>query len=505
MKMAPAVLEMMYDMLGTRRYFNTLKFDYNPVRIAREMTLMTSSGIRPGPSKIAVSPTVSGTVNGVKVIQMTHALKTHREWVRKAMTMDVDLPNQNVIKHKMERRTAYMGSMSAVIAIHRKKREFFIPSLLTLIHNLWVGKSRMLIERGYVINVGLVLWYGGAQRFAESLHAENPRQGWSEGDYKWHDKHIRDYLLAMYMLSNSVYYDVDAMTPAIRDLFYRANLYALYNMVIKPTLHLNGLWTLIAGVLWSGGPETSPGGSWCTLFMFCTFLVHQMSRHPKLAGAIKAAIMVKLILIAIYGDDHLYTYPLRLEAVLNGHEFAKFSKEYFGSIIRDVLVHRTFFSVPDPRTGELLKTGPKFLKRYFIRGEKGEILPYKNTFETLAKLVTPKTEEPLDFVLSSIGQAWDTMFTNRIAYNMARVVFEVMIKLCDKSVSQIILEAIKQGQESKAYTMFRKLGLKIDVLARGFPDYDIERELMHAYDHDKFDHTAIPSRVHVVEGVIYTI
>jgi len=387
-RMMPRALEFLYDMLGTRRYFKKLTFDYNPARIISEMNLGSSSGIRPGPSTVKVltdEVEFNVKVSGKKLLHLGTAIKAHMTWVRDARNGGtLPLENYNVIKLKQERKLAYMGSVAELEKIRRKKREFFIPGLVHTIHSSWLSKNRMLMERGNVINVGRSWWQGGALQFAQYMNYDIPDMGWSEGDYFHHDKHINDFLLQAYIASGAVYYDYENMSDADRFLYFRANSELIFNIVVKPTCHvIPGVWSVIYGSLYSGGPETSPAGSWCTAIMFCFFLVYVMMRHPGLVAPITECLKVRLISISVYGDDHLYSYPLMLESYLREERFAEFSTQYFGCVIRDNMVHRRFLSVPN-KTGGLAVVGPKFLKRYFIAGEATDpaVLPFKPMVET---------------------------------------------------------------------------------------------------------------------------
>jgi len=344
----------------------------------------------------------------------------------------------------------------------------------------------MLLERGNVINVGRVWWYGGALQFAQYMNYDLPGIGWSEGDYYHHDKHINDFLLQAYIAAGAMYYDYDNMSPEDRFLFMRAHAELIFNVVVKPTCHLSSdIWTVIKGTLYSGGPETSPAGTWSTLMMFCFFLAYVMVYNPGVRMLITVSLQKGLIAFAGYGDDHLYCYPLRLESLLKEEKFAEFSLKYFGCIIRDSLSHRHFLTEVTA-SGSMRKPGPKFLKRYFIQGGPGEVavLPFKPIEETIGKLLAPKTVSRVDAIISCIGQAWDTMFTNRLAYQLCLKLYREHVLADGRTPDQILSTLVIDKQVYEDYV--KKLGITTDMMMK-FPQYDYFRRLMHTKDSAKID------------------
>lgn len=495
MKLLPRALNMLYDVLGTRSSFKSLTFTYNPARLITEMRLGTSSGIRPGPlskTELIGETRVRVGVKGPKMLQIASAVKAHIGWVKATRRLErVRIPNYNVHRLKVERRVKYGGVVADLVKLHRKKRVYFIPGLEHVANGMWLNKDRMLLERGNTFNIGRPWWHGGALQFAQHMCYNVPGIEWSSGDFAHHDKHIIDWLIMLWQCNNSVYYDFDNMSEQDRFLFVQAHGESLFNMVAKPTLHLNGVWSIIMGSLYSGGPETSPCGSWCTLFMWCLFLVHTMDNNPGLRKKMTRALLLKLIAIGIYGDDHLYCYPAIWSRLLKESVFAAFLNKYFGCIIQDAETYSSFFTTHND-FGHVLYKGPNFLKRQFIRGDetKGEpaVLPFKSTSETLGRLFAPKGPGLIDALLSAFGQAWDTMFTNRFAYDLCAKYFFELVKSYSGTSAQLFDE-LRQHQSNTDYESFaRKLELtEVKDLFVNFPDYDQMRAQMHTIDEDVID------------------
>jgi len=395
------------NFIQTQRHFKKIVFAYNPIEYVREMNMMASSGIRPGPRTTAVVDGFSVVVSpiGKKIEQIKWAMTSHRQWVRLMFAGNFNhLESHCVIKVKNERKCAYARPTSALLAIHQKKREFFMTNARHQLNSTWINGPRIKLERGNAINVGRCWWYGGAYNFATYLNYNVPGMMWYEGDYTLHDKHIVDWLLMVYQATNMIYYDVESMTEKQRRVFFHANADTMFNMVIKPTCHNGDIWRIIRGMLYSGGKETSHAGSFCTLFCFALYLVHTMELYPRQAAYIKKCLEHGFIRICVYGDDHLWCGPKKIAHIVNETLFAEYSASTFGMVIKDILHHDRFLTVPNFVTGEVERgqAGPKFLKRYFIAGDILPVLPFKPMSETMQKLLAPTSSLPVDMILRSV-------------------------------------------------------------------------------------------------------
>jgi len=440
---------------------------------------------------------------GLKVQHVKRCVEEHRHYVNELLSFrENKIVNFNIIKTKFELRFGYLKSLASLKKMMFKMREFFIPGLTHIIHENWLMKKRMLIERGNVINVGRIWWYGGALQFAQYMNYDIPGMEWSEGDYVEYDKHLLDWLITMYLATNMMYYDVEKMNESEKFAFFHAHSDAIFAAVVKITCHASymsdELWSVIIGSLYSGGPITSPGGSWMNALMWCLFMIHVIDKHPKLGKKIIAALKVGLIHFACYGDDHLYCYPSIFSSILCEREFAKFMFEFFGTTIQEVKTHRDFLSIPSP-LGGFIRVGPKFLKRYFISSNYvksdrtlAEVLPYKPIEETVSRMFAPKTGKWVDAVLSSIGQAWDTMFTNPVAYDVCQMYFHELISdppsLCKEFIKNNEFNAfLKFADEHSIKSFLAKACCTVSELFNGFPSMsEVNR---HVPDQSRMDHS----------------
>lgn len=466
--------------------FHSLRFSYNPCRYVEEMKMNSSAGLRPGGSIVVgrfMDRDVIQSPLGQKMEQIEGAVRTHMKWVRDMTRMTFNpLVVFSVIKIKIERRMKYAGTVSQLAALRRKKREFFITNILHQIHSAWIDGPRILAERGSCINIGRVWWNGGAYELARYLRFDAPMMKWFEGDHRRFDKTVIAALLAQYQAANMMYYDMDSMTEMERKIFIFANIQSYLTLISKLTCHVGGEWQLMDGIMPSGTKVTSHGDSWIVCYTFCSYLIDVIRRYPGRAVRIWFFIQKGMIRIAIYGDDHLWCCPRELTDIINEESFAQFVEEVFHMVIQEPQGHSNFFVEVD-LAGNIKKAGPKFLKRYFVRGQQGEppVLPFKPTAETLSKVLAPKSSSMGDMLLSVIGQAWDTMFTNPVSYALLSDMYLWLTQNLKRPIQEVLKES-NVNTNKERYDWIMKLGIKDGEIDRGFPDYHSRRKEYHTYD-----------------------
>jgi len=267
------------------------------------------------------------------------------------------------------------------------------------------------------------------------------------------------------------------MASGEKMLFLRANAEALINMVCKPTVHVGGVWQIIVGVLYSGGKETSHAGSWITALCFCIYIVDTMTIYPMRAQYILECLKRGYIRICVYGDDHLWCCPKRVSDILNETLFAACLKKYMHMEIQDILSHDVFLSTWNRVTGELVHAGPKFLRRYFICGDDGElpVLPFKPTSDSLQKALAPKTEYVPDLILSVVGQAWDSQFTNPVSYKCLSFLYDRLTEIDRRTPIQTFEDVIRRNGPRFIHQWSKKLVLPDELFSSGFPAYRMRR------------------------------
>jgi len=496
----PRGMALLEKMLGCQKHYGTIPFRYRPEMLKKFVTNMQSSaGIRPGTS-------FTTAYDGIEVNHTTTGKKFHQFPVYAAefhkMMQDIwaaqDIYDRYkgekdyycIIRLKNEFKTKWLPDIpddqleETLTKMRKACREFFIPNMMQQFLSKLLMTPKQLFERGDVIRIGQKWKYGEAQRFARKFHAFSKRHRWSTGDVRKLDKNIRDWLLTYYAMSGRKYFkEEDETISAFLDRLF---LTLAERLNVKLTCHITGLWTLMKGVMYSGGFETSHGDSWILGFVFCIYFVSVMDSHPHMAADIVSAVFVGDILLALYGDDHLMVVPLSLCGLINEQGFADFALKYFGMVIRELEEYTDFFSLVDAG-GELKKKGVVFLKRFFVimpaRDGFPIVYPFKPTHETILKLVCNKENDPRVYPLQAIGQAYDTLGTNPVAYAMVKKFYEYWMGYLDFDQESIntMMMAIDPSTRNR---LWRKCGLNWRSSTMCFPSLAYLQE-MHRIDPGK--------------------
>lgn len=485
-KLLPRAMMILESMLRVQQHYGTVSFRYCPEMLKKYVTNMqASAGVRPGPVKqeeLCGLP-VNMTTTGKKFHQFPYYAAEFHEMMRDLWEAEDiydwykgDRDEYCIIRLKNEFKVKWLADipeneMEQTLAKLRKTcREFFIPNMLQQFLSRTIMTPKQLFERGDVIRIGQKWKHGGAQRFAERHHAGSKRHVWYTGDVRKLDKNIRDWLLSLYIVSGRKYFrDEDVKTEQFLDRLF---VMLAERINVKLTCHITGIWTLMKGVMYSGGFETSHGDSWCLALVFCLYFASVMAEHPGVASDIVYCIVYWEIVLALYGDDHLLTVPRKLSAYINELGFAAFAKKMMGMEIREIEQLDDFFSTVDSG-GELVKKGVVFLKRYFVvmprvSPQYPYIYPFKPTHETVLKLVCNKENDPRVYPLQAIGQAYDTYGTNPVAYEMVRIFYEEWMSCLnfDQESITMMVDALDCQTRNR---LWRKCGLNWRTSTLCFP------------------------------------
>jgi hypothetical protein len=484
-KLVPQALERIELALGVSRYAGKIPFRYSPWFLQAGVTsMMSSAGIRPSTPVEGSTTSVKKIFVGKKVDQFAYYATKFHDFMLHMSKMRQMIPDfwenekfetWNVIRLKNEFAFVYPpDDVESLKKLLEKCREFFIPNMMMQFLSRLLMTPRQKLERGKVIRIGQKWNFGGAQEFAEYMLAFGDDMVWFTGDFRKLDKSIRDWLLSLYVMSGMKYFDATKAPPGTQAFFLLRNLFLILaeRINVKVVQHIGSFWTIMLGIMYSGGFETSHGDSWCVLFVWLLYFGHVVAQNPMYADDLTACLWV-LIRIVVYGDDHVWCVPRRFAHFLNEFTFAEFVKEFLGMEIRDAKQLTNFFSTYNA-AGELDVEGVVFLKRYFVLRqyvhEEGYpvVYPFKPTHETLLKLFTNKSNTKITYVSQAIGQAYDTLGTNEVSYNLTKTFYEHLVVAVGNP--EIAIDtAIKTMDSVELKKMLKRTGLTVEELKKGFP------------------------------------
>jgi len=354
--------------------------------------------------------------------------------------------------------------------------------------------QRMRYDRGRLFTIGMSWWRGGAYQLATTLNYDIQGLTYVGGDITALDKHVPDFLIALYVLTTNWYYDFTKLSAKNGAFIKKLIRVLATTMTHKLVLHLGGVWEFMRGVVWSGGLETSHCDTFVKALVWFCYIISCVDLAPGYEGMIMEFCVRGFLAIVVYGDDHIWCYPKCLGWLINAKGYAEFLKRVFRMELRDYKEFDSLISVPSP-DGGLAVVGPKFLKRYFIRSTNPKhppIISYKPIDGTMIRLLLHSTKEnPIDMLMSSVGQAYDA-HNNRVAYE-AVCLFHDTLKSTHRLEEPIAyLKEAMANDESRGriVKLSRRLGMRPEEIFQAFPSWDRLEEMNifdpHAvrYDYD---------------------
>jgi hypothetical protein len=480
MSLLPAAMPHLYRMLGTEEHFASeeciLTFDD-----CRGMYLGSAGGtIAPHAVHHVTSSGVQvyQTTNGKKAITIEPAcehilefLSTGKEW----QTIVTNCP-KNEHYYGFNWQETPLGDDEWERWL-QKVRLYMIPDVSFIVVERLVSMTRMLHERGKVIQIGMKWARGGMDRIAKCLGVDR----WNEwvkmledGDISGLDSSIAATFLNLYYSATMVYEKKSRDYVAKRKLLE----FCIRQLISRLTRMVRDLFGIVIGGMPSGALNTSHGNSWIMLLWFCLFAVLQIIKQPTQAKMISCeAYFVEQIKIIIYGDDFVVNAPPHaFREYFTSVAFKLFLKVHLNVEMRDERSGLTFLS--EQHNGWLTVRGMIFLKHQAVLNPdrsagQARYLPYRETHEYLIRVLygrDGRQRDDTDVALSIIGHAYGTYGSNLHAYHFLRHWFSCIIsrmgewKLPDDRLPE------------QSLRKYRQAGISRDEFIRGFPSLDVLRQ-----------------------------
>jgi hypothetical protein len=286
-------------------------------------------------------------------------------------------------------------------------------------------------------------------------------------------------MVDMYFSMGLIYDD-----PTTEDYPARVEItkFLIRNLLCRITHLLGPLWAQQRGGVPSGCQNTSHMDSWVMAMWFFLFVSLQIQQSsPEVARKISAAFLIHLIMIVVYGDDHLYnkTADPDVSAALSGSKFVTFMKHFFDVEIRGMLDGVAFCSIQE--NGFLVERGATFLRHQFVinpyKDTEGQplFLPFRETSEYIVRAIigndTSKPRQLVDVILSTLGHAYGTYASNRDAYDRLQCLYEACIEVSGIDSQEMLKQAFRAAGKDDVET-WNKMGMSIDAVLGGFPSWD---------------------------------
>jgi len=333
------------------------------------------------------------------------------------------------------------------------------------------------IDPGRVIRVGHSHSSGGNDFLAKVLRVyDDPESAvLQEGDFESLDLTIRQKLVEFYYAHCLYYYKPDVADYDI----IMAIIQFLVEEISQRITHLFGeIWVVLSGHVPSGVFQTSNMDSWIVALLFYWYVTHQMSKMPnKMKKRAERYLVRCLIHIITQGDDHVIRLPPDQEIIsfISIYGWSVWLQKYWGMRIRDMKTVK-YLSIADNHGG-LSYTGLCFLKYYnvlnpdFGRFSQPKYLSYRPTNDLVLRLLWSRSGESrdlYDLLLSVIGHAYGTYYSNRHAYAYLHTVYAHILYVLDVK-AEVAIARMMQLKGDHVIKDIKKRGLSEESIMFGFP------------------------------------
>jgi hypothetical protein len=362
-----------------------------------------------------------------------------------------------------------------------KIRNFVIPSSIFILMERVISMIRHLKERGRVIRVGHRWGHGGMDTIAGLLKATLKncfKKCWHEGDIGNFDQSVKAFWVELYWSYMGVHEDPTSEDYEIKERIAKF----LLKVLLARITHLFGeIWGIQVGGVPSGIFNTSHMDSWIMAMYFFLFCVFQVATAPVELQDELESIMLDIIELIVYGDDHVYYTgddPLAT-SYFGTDAFARFLEKYFDVKLKDLRSGVTFASVQ--KQGWLALRGSTFLKHHAIinelhgiRDKQPQFLPFRETFDYIVKASwgrETRTRDSFDVALSLIGHAYGTYASNLDAYMSMKFYYEELMNGLGVTYTSV-MDVIRSRVTLLDLKKMRQMGMSDDDLLCGFPSWE---------------------------------
>jgi hypothetical protein len=383
-----------------------------------------------------------------------------------------------------------------------KVRTYEIPNEFFIILERISNMTRMLLERGNNISVGMKQSKGGFDKMAERLSlvfGKEWKRRIGDGDFDALDQNIHSAFMNLFYSMALVYFD--SKHP---DYVYQKRIITYLAKVVSARLVriFQRLWAILIGSMPSGCWMTSHGDSWIVSLWFFLFCVMQIKLMPlDIAEEAERQLVEKIINIIVYGDDHADSVLRSVIAYwINEKAFAEWCSFYLSVTIRDVRDDVPF--VAYPVGGHRGNDSLVYLKHYSVRNrhqgkDQPKYLPYRDIGEYALRAVhgrEVKDRDIYDFALSLMGHGYGTYASNYYAYLWLRSAYTACFRQMEDKEAFLGLVLDRSHTNSDFIKKMRQVGISLEDMQKGFPSWAslIEKNAYDPVYHNHFRNDFIP-------------
>jgi len=520
-------MDRMYAMMNVDKHIG--QYQYDPDHdVFSGIPSMSSAGCRAGISRRVLQDDgnyIAHTVAGKKIDQMEYAKRDYLETLEGAkkgikvkrndmayvIVQKMEAVNDYSIHEKVERlyceyneskyrcRDELIKFEKMLEELKLKFRNYVIPFATDYMLVAHVQKHRQGIERDGPIRVGDSWWGSGGQRLMEYLQITDEqidaivkefgeffRPVIGDGDITGLDMGIKRFFMELYTITGGRYYKFKDMND--KQTYRIMVTHCLEAISARITHFFGDEWRVVMGQMPSGSYETSHGDSWIMLLLFNLFVQYVWEKNPHLRQVIDMCCKKGWQNIVVYGDDHITRTVKGLSKVLGEQAFVDFLAEFCDLLSRDVRENVTPLSELD-NYGGLKTKGIVFLKKYLIKTpsymkmdhvDMPSVVPFRplDTYLHRVAFGTSEDRTLIDQIMSTIGNAYDTMGTNLVAYNFLQHLYSQLVdnlggsdnwEIIARMMHERMLEMSIHNSQKDITKLMRKSSITMEEMLQGFP------------------------------------
>jgi len=342
--------------------------------------------------------------------------------------------------------------------------------------------TRMMLERGHNISVGMKWSRGGGDKLAERLGVKRGREWqrvFGDGDFDALDQNIHYIFIQLFYWMGGVYFKKDHKDYEIMMRIIKFLAQTVSARLVRFFQHLVAV---VVGKMPSGCWMTSHGDSWIVLLWFFIFGIMQILKAPLHKRAyLENCLVVRIIILIVYGDDHILSNDRDETAELFSEEqFMHWCTTYLKVTIRDARSDVPF--CVQTRNGYKTSPGIVYLKHFMVRNREvshgqSYYLPFRDMCDYQIKCVWGKEckdRDIYDFLLSTLGHAYGTYASNYDAYSWLRHAHVAAIDtLGAGKYVESLGEAMDRGHTNSDFMKkMRQADISMQEIFGGYPTWE---------------------------------
>jgi hypothetical protein len=481
-ELVPAVKDLVYTILDTKKYLNTVAPKIDLMTEIDDMPLHTGAGINPGRKKL-------GMLNGVPIEINPRGKK--RENLEASVEMIADFVEEakkpfitwsSTVKYENVPCPMSVRKDDAAYAKHMlKMRMFVIPNLVCILMERMLAKPRMILEKKR-IRIGHKWVWGGMDELFNILNPNKKKRMYFDGDFSKWDLSIRRILIEIYRSESMAYFD-RSKDPDLYDIM-SSMADEIAKSVIDRLQHIYAdIWARVEGHVPSGAFETSIMNSWINLFLHCWFCVSKIVKMSPKQQKKAWAGLLEAVIYVVYGDDHVLSIDMEDPFWLKHfsyREYVDWLRDVFGMIVRDISQSHQFHS--EVKDGLVIKRGIIFLKHYAVLNSstlpgQATYLPWRSYYEILPKIAwgrEPGRRDLIDVALSIIGHVYGTYASDRTSYDLLFCLWELLSKIVESRTNggPLHLSVLAAATDRWDNKRFAQYGLSVEHFDGKFPTWE---------------------------------